>query len=106
MNPAHQKYWRFLRVVRRPICLFFGIALMYSAYAGLITYNEDLGINVNKKDASGDFLEIGWTFVVNDILEQITIWAGFYAVGKILILYISIHYHYRGNSKYKTTCYV
>ncbi|KAI6467622.1 hypothetical protein MCOR17_004386 [Pyricularia oryzae] len=98
VNPAHQKYWRFLRVVRRPICLFFGIALMYSAYAGLITYNEDLGINVNKKDASGDFLEIGWTFVVNDILEQVTIWAGFYAVGKILILYISIHYHYRGNS--------
>ncbi|TLS31338.1 hypothetical protein PpBr36_02569 [Pyricularia pennisetigena] len=98
VNPAHQKYWRFLRVVRRPICLFFGIALMFSAYAGLITYNEDLGINVNKKDDSGDFLETGWTFVVNNVLEQVTIWAGFYAVGKILILYISIHYHYRGNN--------
>ncbi|KAL8349004.1 hypothetical protein RB598_001998 [Gaeumannomyces tritici] len=93
VNPAHQKYWRFLRTMRLPICLTFGIVICFVSFTFLITFNHELAIKANK--GPDDF---GWDDVISDILEQVSLWAGFYMVEKMMILYISIHYHYRGNN--------
>ena len=39
----------------------------------------------------------GWNDTINDILFCTTMWTVIYLVEKIMILYISIHYHYRSN---------
>lgn len=39
----------------------------------------------------------GWDDAIDDVLEQCTLWAAFYFVEKIMIVYITVHYHYRSN---------
>jgi hypothetical protein len=38
-----------------------------------------------------------WDDVIEDILEQVTLWVSFYFIEKIIILYITIHFHYRSD---------
>lgn len=58
----------------------------------LVNVNPLLAVNRDKTE--DDF---GWDDVVDDVLEQMTLWTAFYTCEKIMILYITIHYHYRSD---------
>ncbi|KAK0629249.1 hypothetical protein B0T17DRAFT_589122 [Bombardia bombarda] len=81
-NQAHVRYWRLFRAMRRPITL-----------AGFLT-----GSYISFDTIFGDVRDIfEWSFVIDDVLQQCALWAGFYVLEKILILYITIHYHFRSD---------
>ena len=46
-----------------------------------------------------DLSDFAWDDALADILFSGTLWAALYLVEKIIVLYISIHYHYRTDSK-------
>jgi hypothetical protein len=50
-------------------------------------------VNINK-----DPRVMGWDDTIDDILEQMTLWVCFYFVEKLMILFITIHYHYRSDN--------
>ncbi|KAK1474842.1 hypothetical protein CCUS01_05468 [Colletotrichum cuscutae] len=92
INSSHQRYWRILKFMRRPICFLGTTIVTFIFFAACINTNELLAVNVNK-----DPNTFGWDDVVADILEQATLWVAFYFVEKLMISYISVHYHYRAN---------
>ncbi|KAK1656704.1 putative serine/threonine-protein kinase [Colletotrichum godetiae] len=92
INSSHQRYWRILKFMRRPICFLGTTIVTFIFFAACINTNELLAVNVNK-----DPNTFAWDDVVADILEQATLWVAFYFVEKLLISYISVHYHYRAN---------
>jgi hypothetical protein len=51
-----------------------------------------LAVNFNKPPNSW-----GWDDTIDDILSQATFWVAFYVLEKTIILYITIHYHYRAD---------
>ena len=61
----------------------------------MIDTNDALAVNQNPQYQDPNY--IGWDDVLDDILQQCTLWTAFYFVEKIVIMYISIHYHYRSN---------
>jgi len=55
-----------------------------------INQNDLLAVNI-EDDANG----FNWDDAIDDVLNQIIFWVVFYLVEKILVLYITVHYHYR-----------
>ncbi|KAK1622710.1 hypothetical protein BDP81DRAFT_455021 [Colletotrichum phormii] len=92
INSSHQRYWRILKFMRRPICFLGTTIVTFIFFAACINTDELLAVNVNK-----DSNTFAWDDVVADILEPATLWVAFYIVEKLLISYISVHYHYRAN---------
>ncbi|KAK2790560.1 hypothetical protein FQN52_005579 [Onygenales sp. PD_12] len=78
VNPAQQRYWRIFRTMRLPFVL--------------IDKNKLLAVNWNKDPDSW-----GWDDTIDDVLHHVTFWGAFYLAEKIVMLYIRIHFHYRGN---------
>ncbi|KAJ2978454.1 hypothetical protein NQ176_g3807 [Zarea fungicola] len=96
INPAHRRYWRILRFMRRPI-FFLGTTIMtYIFFVVFINDNPILFVNVNK-DPDSPYM--AWDDIIADILDQITLWVGFYFVEKVVISYVAIHYHYRRTNR-------
>ncbi|KAK3693238.1 hypothetical protein B0T22DRAFT_420432 [Podospora appendiculata] len=91
-NPAHRRYWRVFRAMRRPVTLIGFLVASYISFDILVSNNALLPLNINR--AADDFL---WSDAIDDILEQCSLWAGFYVIEKIIILYITIHYHFRSD---------
>src|SRR4051812_8015661 len=58
----------------------------------LIYWNDDLAANYN---LTAD--QLLWADVIGDFLQQGTLWVGFYLIEKVLVLYITIHYHFRSD---------
>ncbi|KAK2781338.1 hypothetical protein FQN53_000616 [Emmonsiellopsis sp. PD_33] len=58
----------------------------------LIDKNKLLAVNWNKDPDSW-----GWDDTIDDVLHHVTFWGAFYLAEKIVMLYIRIHFHYRGN---------
>ncbi|KAK0707861.1 hypothetical protein B0H67DRAFT_496581 [Lasiosphaeris hirsuta] len=94
VNPAHARYWRILRVLRRPFCLIGLNLVSYIAFL-LIAYNPLIAIALGSETAE----TVGWVDFVSDVLEQCSLWAVFYLFEKLIILYITIHYHFRSDLK-------
>ncbi|KAM7196962.1 Mechanosensitive ion channel protein 8 [Rhypophila sp. PSN 637] len=98
VNPAHVRYWRVLRVLRRPITLAGFLIVSFASYA-VTFYMQllwgNLVLPINQTDEAIENNE--WNDVIADILEQCALWTGFYILEKALILYITIHYHFRSN---------
>ncbi|KAF6835033.1 serine threonine protein kinase [Colletotrichum plurivorum] len=92
-NSAHQRYWRVMKLMRRPIAFLGTTVITYIFFAACISENELLAVNVNKPPDS-----FGWDDVLADILQQTTLWVSFYLIEKLLISYLTIHYHYRGDN--------
>jgi len=59
----------------------------------LLYINPVLPINQTEEAVDAN----GWNEVILDILEQCALWTGFYILEKALILYITIHYHFRSD---------
>ncbi|KAM7208365.1 Mechanosensitive ion channel protein 8 [Naviculisporaceae sp. PSN 640] len=93
VNPAHMRYWRVLRVLRRPLTLLGFMTASFVSYAFLLYFNYDLPINQTDEAIA----ENPWNDVIADVLEQCALWTGFYVLEKIVILYITIHYHFRSD---------
>ncbi|KAK3315965.1 hypothetical protein B0H66DRAFT_478619 [Apodospora peruviana] len=93
VNPAHVRYWRIFRVLRRPITLAGFLTSSFLAYGFLVYINYDLPIN-SVEEADDEY---NWNDVIIDVLQQCALWTGFYIVEKCLILYITIHYHFRSD---------
>lgn len=53
-----------------------------------------LSVNYEEARTADDF---GWDNAIEDVLEQCSLWAAFYLLEKIMIVYITVHYHYRSN---------
>ncbi|KAK1976089.1 putative serine/threonine-protein kinase [Colletotrichum cereale] len=99
LNSAHQRYWRVLKFIRRPIAFLGTTLVTYIFFAACINENELLAVNINKTPDT-----FAWDDVVADVLEQLTLWVCFYFLEKLFISYITIHYHYRAdNVKLKRT---
>ncbi|KAK4038541.1 Mechanosensitive ion channel protein 8 [Parachaetomium inaequale] len=93
VNPAHMRYWRILRTLRRPICIVGLVTFSYIGFVALIYLNRDnLAVSY---DVPPD--ELGWIDIIEDFLQQGTLWAWFYFAEKMGILYITIHYHSRSD---------
>ncbi|KAL2133492.1 hypothetical protein VTI74DRAFT_2257 [Chaetomium olivicolor] len=93
VNPAHQRYWRILRTMRTPFCIAGTVSISYICFAALIYYNrENLAISYDH-----DPEKLVWIDIIQDFLQQGTLWVWFYFVEKIVILYITIHYHNRSD---------
>ncbi|KAJ4305964.1 hypothetical protein N0V88_000754 [Collariella sp. IMI 366227] len=93
VNPAHQRYWRILRTMRKPFCIAGTVSVSYIAYAALIFYNRDnLAISYDKEAD-----QLMWIDIIEDFLQQGILWAWFYFIEKIAILYVTIHYHNRSD---------
>ncbi|KAJ0165182.1 putative MscS family protein [Colletotrichum tanaceti] len=92
-NSAHRRYWRVLKLMRRPIAFLGTTIVTFIFFAACINQNELLAVNINK--APGTF---GWDDAVEDVLQQLTLWVCFYFLEKLFISYIAIHYHYRGDN--------
>ncbi|GKT44874.1 mechanosensitive ion channel protein Msy1 [Colletotrichum spaethianum] len=92
-NSAHQRYWRVLKFMRRPIAFLGTTIVTYIFFAACINENPLLAVNINKAPD-----EFAWDDVVADVLQQLTLWVCFYLLEKVMICYIAIHYHYRGNN--------
>ncbi|KAH8893311.1 hypothetical protein GQ53DRAFT_684923 [Thozetella sp. PMI_491] len=92
VNPSQAKYWRVFRALRRPITLIGLVAASYISFDTLINNNDMLAVNLDR--APDDFR---WDDAIDDVLEQCTLWTSFYLVEKLVILYITIHYHYRSD---------
>lgn len=60
----------------------------------LINANDLLAVNWAEDTDPNSF---GWDDVIDDVLQQCTIWGIFYLLEKIMIVYITVHYHYRSN---------
>ncbi|KAF2149102.1 hypothetical protein K461DRAFT_316011 [Myriangium duriaei CBS 260.36] len=90
VNPAHQRYWRVFRVMRRPVTLLGLDIVAYLALAAFVTYNGDLAAYIDKDSDT-------WDDILGDILMQATLWAVFYFFEKALIVYVTIHYHSRSD---------
>jgi len=58
-----------------------------------ISYNDFITIANGGQEPS----QIIWVDFIGDVLEQCSLWALFYVVEKIAILYITIHYHFRSD---------
>ncbi|KAK4654983.1 hypothetical protein QC762_405790 [Podospora pseudocomata] len=93
VNPAHMRYWRIIRTLRRPICIFVTICCSYIAYI-ITVWVDRLELAMIYDLPEGD---VGWVDLIDDFLEQGTLWAGFYFVWKIVMLYITIHFHSRSD---------
>ncbi|KAH8902101.1 hypothetical protein BR93DRAFT_887864 [Coniochaeta sp. PMI_546] len=94
VNPAHQRYWRVMRVMRRPITIIGTVITAYISFTFLINLNDLLVVNFTEHADPDTF---GWDDAIDDVLEQCTLWASFYLLEKIMIVYITVHYHYRSN---------
>ncbi|KXX81514.1 Mechanosensitive ion channel protein 8 [Madurella mycetomatis] len=93
VNPAHMRYWRVLRTMRRPIWVVGLVTNSYIVFAALIFFNRNnLAIAYNVQE--GDLI---WIDMVADFLQQGSLWAWFYFAEKIVILYITIHFHFRSD---------
>ncbi|KAK3332798.1 hypothetical protein B0T19DRAFT_482982 [Cercophora scortea] len=92
VNPAHRRYWRVFRAMRRPVTLIGFLVSSYISFSVLVYNNDLLALNINR--AADSFL---WSDVIGDVLEQCSLWAGFYVVEKIAMLYVTIHYHFRSD---------
>ncbi|KAK6217117.1 hypothetical protein QIS74_07231 [Colletotrichum tabaci] len=92
-NSAHQRYWRVLKFMRRPIAFLGTTVVTYIFFAACINENELLAVNINKAPDT-----FAWDDAVADVLEQLTLWVSFYFLEKLFISYIAVHYHYRGDN--------
>ncbi|KAB5518871.1 hypothetical protein GE09DRAFT_977795 [Coniochaeta sp. 2T2.1] len=92
VNPAHQRYWRVFRVLHRPITIIGLVVTAYISFTFLINGNELLVVNFKENEDT-----FGWDDAIEDVLEQCTLWGAFYLVEKLMIVYITVHYHYRSN---------
>ncbi|KAK3380819.1 hypothetical protein B0H63DRAFT_450216 [Podospora didyma] len=92
LNPAHLRYWRTMRVMKRPIAAVGLVMASYLSFEALIYWNDDLAVNFNLTPD-----QMMWAEVIADFLQQGTLWAGFYFIEKIIVLYITIHFHYRSD---------
>ncbi|KAL1840933.1 hypothetical protein VTJ49DRAFT_7592 [Mycothermus thermophilus] len=93
VNPAHARYWRIFRTLRRPICITGLITASYIGFAGLIYYNrDDLAIAFGV-----DATQLTWMDIIDDVLQQGTLWAYFYFLEQVVVLYITIHFHSRSD---------
>ncbi|KAL7917055.1 Mechanosensitive ion channel domain-containing protein [Trichoderma austrokoningii] len=92
VNSAHQRYWRVLKFMRRPIC-FLGTTIAAFVFFSAAIQDNPLLIIDTDPEAWSD-----WNNVISDILQQLTLWMAFYLIEKVAISYIAIHYHYRRTS--------
>ncbi|KAK4198786.1 putative Mechanosensitive ion channel [Triangularia verruculosa] len=93
VNPAHMRYWRIIRTLRRPICIFVTICCSYIAFIITVSLDrEELALIYDLPEG-----EVSWVDFSDDFLEQGTLWAGFYFIWKIVMLYITIHFHSRSD---------
>ncbi|GAB1315562.1 hypothetical protein MFIFM68171_05772 [Madurella fahalii] len=93
VNPAHMRYWRILRTMRRPICVVGVVTTSYIAFAALIFYNRNnlaIAYDVAEED-------LVWIDMIEDFLQQGWLWAWFYLGEKVVMLYITIHFHFRSD---------
>ncbi|OLN85999.1 putative MscS family protein C1183.11-like protein 3 [Colletotrichum chlorophyti] len=75
------------------ICLWLEVTWVAAVFFDCcINENELLAVNVNKDPDT-----LAWDDVLADVLEQAALWVAFYFVEKLMISYISVHYHYRNN---------
>jgi small-conductance mechanosensitive channel len=58
----------------------------------LVNQNDNLIVNFNK-----DPNYWGWDDIIYDVLQQIVFWMVGYLLVRILVLYITVHYHYRSD---------
>ncbi|KAK4143917.1 uncharacterized protein C8A04DRAFT_11888 [Dichotomopilus funicola] len=93
VNPGHARYWRVLRTMRGPICYVGLVTFSYVIYLALLYI--DRASLATSLYSSPD--EIGWIDILEDFLQQGVLWAWFYLVEKIGMLYITIHYHARSD---------
>ncbi|TDZ16019.1 Mechanosensitive ion channel protein Msy2 [Colletotrichum orbiculare MAFF 240422] len=92
-NSAQQRYWRVLKFLRRPIAFLGTTLVTFIFFAACISENELLAVNANK--GPDDF---GWDDAIAYVLQIATLWVVFYALEKVMISYVTVHYHYRGNN--------
>ncbi|KAK4168196.1 putative Mechanosensitive ion channel [Cladorrhinum sp. PSN259] len=93
VNPAHMRYWRVIRTLKRPVCIIGVVSCSFVAYA--ITVAENAAVLAIVFDVPEDDLK--WVDFIGDFLEQGTLWAVFYGIWKIIMIYITIHFHSRSD---------
>ncbi|KAK3988005.1 putative Mechanosensitive ion channel [Cladorrhinum sp. PSN332] len=93
VNPAHMRYWRIIRTLRRPLCIVGVVSCSF------VAFSQTVGLNVAVLAMVFDVPEeeLGWVDLIGDFLEQGTLWACFYFVWKVVMLYITIHFHSRSD---------
>lgn len=82
-----------MRLFRKPLCYLGGIFIGYVSFDVLVSFNPYLEIALGFEPFSG----IIWIHFIDDFLQQSSLWAVFYLMEKIAILYITIHYHFRSD---------
>ncbi|RFU81569.1 serine threonine kinase [Trichoderma arundinaceum] len=95
VNSAHQRYWRVFKFMRRPICFLGTTIITFGIFTAFVYDNPLLFVNIDKDPNSEEW---AWDDVIDDILEQLTLWMAFYFIEKMAISYIAVHYHYRRTS--------
>ncbi|KAK1755494.1 Mechanosensitive ion channel protein 8 [Echria macrotheca] len=93
VNPAYVRYWRIIRVMRKPLCYLGGTFMAFLGFAICITFNDYITLANGGQDVS----QIDYVEFITDVLEQSSLWALFYFFEKIAILYTTIHYHFRSD---------
>ncbi|KAK4183181.1 putative Mechanosensitive ion channel [Podospora australis] len=93
VNPAHMRYWRIMRTLLRPICITGVVCCSYVAFMITVYYSRaELAEFYDLPPG-----EVLWVEMIEDFLQQGTLWAAFYFVWKIVMLYITIHFHSRSD---------
>ncbi|KAK0644083.1 hypothetical protein B0T16DRAFT_447842 [Cercophora newfieldiana] len=92
VNPAHARYWRIVRVLRRPLCWLGSVFVSFLAFEICVATNLSITIA-----GGGDQLSNTGVAFIADFLEQGCLWALFYFLEKIIIIYTTIHYHFRSD---------
>lgn len=82
-----------MRLFRKPLCYLGGIFIGYVSFDILVSYNGYLEIALGFEPLSS----IIWIAFIDDFLQQCSLWAVFYVMEKIAILYITVHYHFRSD---------
>ncbi|KAH6675740.1 hypothetical protein B0J14DRAFT_441648, partial [Halenospora varia] len=97
INPAYKRYWRILRAIRKPVTVFAAIIIAQCALEVYITTNDSLAVYYGL-----DANTVNWDDILGYILFQCIFASALYLIEKVLMLYITIHYHYRSDQKRNT----
>ncbi|KAK0616462.1 hypothetical protein B0T14DRAFT_435937 [Immersiella caudata] len=95
VNPAHTRYWRIVRVMRKPLCFVGSLFVSFLAFDYCVAFNGLITIAAGIEGYPWQS-HVAIEFI-SDFLEQCSLWALFYFFEKIIILYTTIHYHFRSD---------
>ncbi|KAF4629970.1 hypothetical protein G7Y89_g8170 [Cudoniella acicularis] len=97
INPAWHRYWRVLRALRKPVVVLASIVICFLSLSIFITGNGELAARFGA-DPTADT----WDVYFVSILFEASFAGVLYVLEKCLIIYMSVHYHYRSDQTRNT----